>query len=131
MNLKDTVKKILINEISSKIVDKLVQQWTKDTNLDPSIVKEYIDEFSGISSSLPVQFRDITRLDFPSVKKIVDARRAKTRVKTLTTKFKTMKYPEGQPKPSNTELKSTIRKYNEIYPFLTNKERKSLENTTW
>ena len=57
MNLKDTVKKILINEISSKIVDKLVQQWTKDTNLDPSVVKEYIDEFSGISSSLPVQFR--------------------------------------------------------------------------
>lgn len=131
MNLKDTVKKILINEISSKIVDKLVQQWTKDTNLDPSIVKEYIDEFSGISSSLPVQFRDITRLDFPSVKKIVDARRAKTRVKTLTTKFKTMEYPEGQPKPSNTELKSTIRKYNEIYPFLTDRERKSLENTTW
>lgn len=131
MNLKDTVKKILINEISSKIVDKLVQQWTKDTNLDPSKVKEYIDEFSGISSSLPVQFRDITRLDFPSVKKIVDARRAKTRVKTLTTKFKTMEYPEGQPKPSNTELKSTIRKYNEIYPFLTDRERKSLENTTW
>lgn len=131
MNLKDTVKKILISEISSKIVDKLVQQWTKDTNLDPSIVKEYIDEFSGISSSLPVQFRDITRLDFPSVKKIVDARRAKTRVKTLTTKFKTMEYPEGQPKPSNTELKSTIRKYNEIYPFLTDRERKSLENTTW
>lgn len=131
MNLKDTVKKILINEISSKIVDKLVQQWTKDTNLDPSVVKEYIDEFSGISSSLPVQFRDITRLDFPSVKKIVDARRAKTRVKTLTTKFKTMEYPEGQPKPSNTELKSTIRKYNEIYPFLTDRERKSLENTTW
>jgi len=131
MNLKDTVKKILINEISSKIVDKLVQQWTKDTNLDPSVVKEYIDEFSGISSSLPVQFRDITRLDFPSVKKIVDARRAKTRVKTLTTKFKTMEYPEGQPKPSNTELKSTIRKYNEIYPFLTDRERKSLENTSW
>ena len=131
MNLKDTVKKILINEISSKIVDKLVQQWTKDTNLDPSVVKEYIDEFSGISSSLPVQFRDITRLDFPSVKKIVDARRAKTRLKTLTTKFKTMEYPEGQPKPSNTELKSTIRKYNEIYPFLTDRERKSLENTTW
>lgn len=131
MNLKDTVKKILINEISSKIVDKLVQQWTKDTNLDPSVVKEYIDEFSGISSSLPVQFRDITRLDFPSVKKIVDARRAKTRVKTLTTKFKTMEYPEGQPKPSNIELKSTIRKYNEIYPFLTDRERKSLENTTW
>ena len=131
MNLKDTVKKILISEISSKIVGKLVQQWTKDTNLDPSIVKEYIDEFSGISSSLPVQFRDITRLDFPSVKKIVDARRAKTRVKTLTTKFKTMEYPEGQPKPSNTELKSTIRKYNEIYPFLTDRERKSLENTTW
>jgi hypothetical protein len=131
MNLKDTVKKILISEISSKIVDKLVQQWTKDTNLDPSIVKEYIDEFSGISSSLPVQFRDITRLDFLSVKKIVDARRAKTRVKTLTTKFKTMEYPEGQPKPSNTELKSTIRKYNEIYPFLTDRERKSLENTTW
>ena len=131
MNLKDTVKKILINEISSKIVDKLVQQWTKDTNLDPSVVKEYINEFSGISSSLPVQFRDITRLDFPSVKKIVDARRAKTRVKTLTTKFKTMEYPEGQPKPSNTELKSTIRKYNEIYPFLTDRERKSLENTTW
>jgi len=131
MNLKDTVKKILINEISSKIVDKLVQQWTKDTNLDPSIVKEYIDEFSGISSSLPVQFRDITRLDFLSVKKIVDARRAKTRVKTLTTKFKTMEYPEGQPKPSNIELKSTIRKYNEIYPFLTDRERKSLENTTW
>lgn len=131
MNLKDTVKKILINEISSKIVDKLVQQWTKDTNLDPSVVKEYIDEFSGISSSLPVQFRDITRLDFLSVKKIVDARRAKTRVKTLTTKFKTMEYPGGQPKPSNTELKSTIRKYNEIYPFLTDRERKSLENTTW
>jgi len=131
MNLKDTVKKILINEISSKIVDKLVRQWTKDINLDPSIVKEYIDEFSGISSSLPVQFRDITRLDFLSVKKIVDARRAKTRVKTLTTKFKTMEYPEGQPKPSNTELKSTIRKYNEIYPFLTDRERKSLENTTW
>jgi len=131
MNLKDTVKKILINEISSKIVDKLVRQWTKDINLDPSIVKEYIDEFSGISSSLPVQFRDITRLDFSSVKKIVDARRAKTRVKTLTTKFKTMEYPEGQPKPSNTELKSTIRKYNEIYPFLTDRERKSLENTTW
>lgn len=131
MNLKDTVKKILINEISSKIVDKLVQQWTKDTNLDPSIVKEYIDEFSGISSSLPVQFRDITRLDFLSVKKIVDARRAKNRVKSLTTKFKTMEYPGGQPKPSNTELKSTIRKYNEIYPFLTDRERKSLENTTW
>lgn len=131
MNLKDTVKKILINEISSKIVDKLVQQWTKDTNLDPSVVKEYIDEFSGISSSLPVQFRDITRLDFLSVKKIVDARRAKNRVKSLTTKFKTMEYPEGQPKPSNIELKSTIRKYNEIYPFLTDRERKSLENTTW
>ena len=111
MNLRDTVKKILIHEISSKIVDKLVQKWTQGKDINPEKVKEYIDEFSDISSSLPVEFRDITKLDFSTVSKIVEARRAKNRLKKLTTKFKKMDYPEGAPKPSNLDLKRTIKKY--------------------
>ena len=43
MNLREAVKKILIREISSKIVDRLIQKWTQGTNIDSSTVKDYID----------------------------------------------------------------------------------------
>jgi hypothetical protein len=131
MNLRDTVKKILIHEISSKIVDKLVQKWTQGKDINPETAKEYIDEFSDISSSLPVEFRDITKLDFSTVSKIVEARRAKNRLKKLTTKFKKMDYPEGAPKPSNLDLKRTIKKYNDIYPFIKDGQRAKFEEYDW
>lgn len=131
MNLRDTVKKILIHEISSKIVDKLVQKWTQGKDINPDKVKEYIDEFSDISSSLPVEFRDITKLDFSTVSKIVEARRAKNRLKKLTTRFKKMDYPEGAPKPSNLDLKRTIKKYNDIYPFIKDGQRAKFEEYDW
>jgi len=131
MNLRDTVKKILIHEISSKIVDKLVQKWTQGKEINPDKVKKYIDEFSDISSSLPVEFRDITKLDFSTVSKIVEARRAKNRLKKLTTKFKKMDYPEGTPKPSNLDLKRTIKKYNDIYPFIKDGQISKFEEYDW
>lgn len=131
MNLREAVKKILIREISSKIVDRLIQKWTQGKNIDPSKVKDYIDEFSDISSSLPVEFRDITKLDFSTVSKIVDARRAKNRIKKFTTKFKKMDYPEGAPKPSNLDLKRTLKKYNDIYPFIKDGQRAKFEEYDW
>jgi hypothetical protein len=130
MSLKEQIRKVIISEIAEKIVEKLVQNWTKGTSLNPDVVKDYILKFADISSSLPVEFRDITRLNYTTVKKIVDAKLAKNRLKDLTTHFKTMKHEEGQA-PGNTILKKTIRKYNEIYPFLKPEEIKKMEKYTW
>ena len=130
MSLKEQIRKVIISEIAEKIVEKLVQNWTKGTSLNPDVVKDYILKFADISSSLPVEFRDITRLNYTTVKKLVDAKLAKNRLKDLTTHFKTMKHEEGQA-PSNTILKKTIRKYNEIYPFLKPEEIKKMEKYTW
>lgn len=130
MSLKEQIRKVIISEIAEKIVEKLVQNWTKGTSLNPDVVKDYILKFANISSSLPVEFRDITRLNYTTVKKLVDAKLAKNRLKDLTTHFKTMKHEEGQA-PSNTILKKTIRKYNEIYPFLKPEEIKKMEKYTW
>jgi len=130
MSLKEQIRKVIISEIAEKIVEKLVQNWTKGTSLNPDVVKDYILKFADISSSLPVEFRDITRLNYTTVKKLVDAKLAKNRLKDLTTHFKTMKHEEGQA-PGNTILKKTIRKYNEIYPFLKPEEIKKMEKYTW
>jgi len=130
MSFKEQIRKVIISEIAEKIVEKLVQNWTNGTSLNPEIVKDYILKFADISSSLPVEFRDITRLNYKTVKKIVDAKLAKNRLKDLTTHFKTMKHEEGQA-PGNTILKKTIRKYNEIYPFLKPEQIKKMEKYTW
>ena len=130
MGLKEHIKKILISEIAQRIVDSLVQKWTQNTNLNPQEVKDYITEFSKISSSLPIEYRDVTKLNYSTVKKIVDAKFAKTRLKDLTTRFKKMEYEPGQA-PSNNLLKKTIRKYNEIYPFLKTEDIRKLENYNW
>ena len=105
---RSTPKSVLL-EISAKLKASLVAKFKEQTSDSPDTIGEYIDEFEKYKNGLPADKRDLSKFNYPELKKIIDTKKFQKNEKELFTKFK-----KKEEKLERAELARTVRKFLEI-----------------
>ncbi len=105
---RSTPKSVLL-EISAKLKASLVAKFKEQTSYSPDTIGEYIDEFEKYKNGLPADKRDLSKFNYPELKKIIDTKKFQKNEKELFTKFK-----KKEEKLERAELARTVRKFLEI-----------------
>jgi hypothetical protein len=105
---RSTPKSVLL-EISAKLKASLVAKFKEQTSDSPDTIGEYIDEFEKYKNGLPADKRDLSKFNYPELKKIIDTKKFQKNEKELFTKFK-----KKEEKLERVELARTVRKFLEI-----------------
>ena len=105
---RSTPKSVLL-EISAKLKTSLVAKFKEQTSDSPDTIGEYIDEFEKYKNGLPADKRDLSKFNYPELKKIIDTKKFQKNEKELFTKFK-----KKEEKLERAELARTVRKFLEI-----------------
>ncbi len=105
---RSTPKSVLL-EISAKLKASLVAKFKEQTSDSPQTIGEYIDDFEIFKSGLPVEKRDLSKFNYPDLKKIIDTKKFQKKEKDLFTSFK-----KKEEKLERAELARTVRKFLEI-----------------
>lgn len=105
---RSTPKSVLL-EISAKLKASLVAKFKEQTSDSPDTIGEYIDEFEKYKNGLPADKRDLSKFNYPDLKKIIDTKKFQKREKDLFTSFK-----KKEEKLERAELARTVRKFLEI-----------------
>ena len=105
---RSTPKSVLL-EISAKLKASLVAKFKEQTSDSPDTIGEYIDEFEKYKNGLPADKRDLSKFNYPELKKIIDTKKFQKNEKELFTNFK-----KKEEKLERAELARTVRKFLEI-----------------
>ena len=105
---RSTPKSVLL-EISAKLKASLVAKFKEQTSDSPDTIGEYIEEFEKYKNGLPADKRDLSKFNYPDLKKIIDTKKFQKREKDLFTSFK-----KKEEKLERAELARTVRKFLEI-----------------
>jgi len=99
-----TPKSVLL-EISAKLKASLVAKFKEQTSDSTDTIGEYIEEFEKYKNGLPPDKRDLSKFNYPDLKKIIDTKKFQKREKDLFTSFK-----KKEEKLERAELARTVRK---------------------
>jgi hypothetical protein len=105
---RSTPKSVLL-EISTKLKASLAAKFKEQTSDSLDTIGEYIDEFEKYKNGLPADKRDLSKFNYPELKKIIDTKKFQKNEKELFTKFK-----KKEEKLERVELARTVRKFLEI-----------------
>ena len=105
---RSTPKSVLL-EISTKLKTSLAAKFKEQTSDSLDTIGEYIDEFEKYKNGLPADKRDLSKFNYPELKKIIDTKKFQKNEKELFTKFK-----KKEEKLERVELARTVRKFLEI-----------------
>lgn len=76
------LKKSSINEVSEKIINKLIAKFNKEEyNIDEEIVRKYIERFDQIKNSLPINKRDILKYSWNELEDTIEDNLQSKRIK--------------------------------------------------
>jgi len=105
---RSTPKSVLL-EISAKLKASLVAKFKEQTSDSTDTIGEYIEEFEKYKNGLPADKRDLSKFNYPDLKKIIDTKKFQKKEKDLFTSFK-----KKEEKLERAELARTVRKFLEI-----------------
>ena len=127
MRLSSLLSKVIINEVSQKLINQLLEKFKKQTKDDENTILSLINKFDIYKEGLDVARRDITKYDYNELKSLVlgkemekAASKAHTQLKKKWDKMRES-LPEDQVGPyryQDSVLKSLITKFYDIYPYI-------------
>ena len=127
MRLSSLLSKVIINEVSQKLINQLLEKFKKQTKDDENTILSLINKFDIYKEGLDVARRDITKYDYNELKSLIlgkemekAASKAHTQLKKKWDKMRES-LPEDQTGPyryQDTALKSLVTKFYDIYPYI-------------
>jgi hypothetical protein len=121
--VKESVNpRLRLTEISNKLMNQLLDKFSKETTVDQDTIKQYIDSFEQIKNGLPADKRDITKYTYNQLESIVTTRNLKKESDNIFKQYRTIAKGADQ-----REVKKTIKKFLEIRNFLPERERNIMD----
>jgi hypothetical protein len=105
----------LVMEVSKKVLQQLIDKFKKeDSNLKDQDIIDKVNEFEKYKNQLPVEKRDLFRLTYSELSKILSGKESTKTSKDLFTQLKDNSKKAGEPPVEDAALRRSIRQLMDI-----------------